>query len=267
MLPYSHRRSEARRPEQPHATAEALTSGTRSRPGRRRPSTSDAIPGAAHPPVPRIHEPEGRDARGTAATAFVGIDVSKATLDACLLGPDGRAKEAAFANDADGHAALIAWADRHAGGAALHFCLEATGPYSEQPATALAEAGRLVSVANPARVKAHPAASGQGNKTDPADARAVAQFARDRRPPAWQPPSPEVRELQGLVRRRDDLREMAAREKGRLDSPALTRAARKSIERATKSLGREAHRVQAHADALIAPSPALRANRDLPVRI
>jgi transposase len=200
---------------------------------------------------------------GQPDTAFVGIDVSKATLDACLLRPDGPAREAAFANDADGHAALIAWADRHAGGAALHFCLEATGPYSEQPATALAEAGRLVSVANPARVKAHAAASGQGNKTDPADARAVAQFARDRRPPAWQPPSPEVRELQGLVRRRDDLREMAAREKGRLDSPALTRAARKSVERAIKFLGREADRVQAQADALIAASPALRADRDL----
>jgi hypothetical protein len=48
-----------------------------------------------------------------------------------------------------------------------------------------------------------------------------------------------VRELQALVRRRDDLREMAAREKGRLDSPALTRAARKSIQRAVRFLGRE----------------------------
>jgi transposase len=200
---------------------------------------------------------------GTATTAFVGIDVSKATLDTCLLGPADRVKEAAFANDADGHAALIAWADRHAGGAALHFGLEATGPYSDPPATALAQAGRLVSVANPARVKAHAVACGQANKTDPADARAVASFARDRRPPAWRPPSPEVRELQGLVRRRDDLREMAAREKGRLDSPALTRAARQSIERAIKFLGREADRVQAQADALSAASPALRADRDL----
>jgi len=204
---------------------------------------------------------------GQPDTAFVGIDVSKATLDACLLGPDGRVKEATFANDPAGHAALIAWADRHAAGLPAHFCLEATGPYSELPACALAEAGRLVSVANPARVKAHAAASGQGNKTDPADARAIAQFARDRRPPTWRPPSPEVRELQGLVRRREDLREMAAREKGRLDSPALTRAARKSIERATKFLGREADRVQAQADALIAASPALRANRDLLVSI
>ena len=109
-----------------------------------------------------------------AATAFVGIDVSKATLDACLLGPEGRARQAAFANDPKGHAALIAWADRHAAGAELRFCLEATGPYSEAPAAALAEAGRYVCVANPARVKAHAAASGQGNKTDSADARALA---------------------------------------------------------------------------------------------
>jgi transposase len=83
---------------------------------------------------------------GQPDTAFVGSDVSKAALDACLLGPDGRVKEAAFANDADGHAALIAWADRHAGGAALHFCLEATDPYSDPPASRLlcsaAEHGR-----------------------------------------------------------------------------------------------------------------------------
>jgi transposase len=199
----------------------------------------------------------------TTATAFVGIDVSKATLDACLLLPGGQIRAAAFANDAGGYAALLAWADRHAGGHPARFCLEATGPYSDPPATALADAGRHVSVANPTRVKAHAAAGGQANKTDPADARAIAAFARDRNPPAWQPPAPEVRELQGLVRRRDDLREMAAREKTRLDSPALTRAARRSIERAVKFLAREADRLQATADALIAAAPALQADRDL----
>ena len=58
-------------------------------------------------------------------TAFVGIDVSKDSLDACLLLPRGKQRQGAFANDATGHAALLAWADRHAGGLALHFCLEA----------------------------------------------------------------------------------------------------------------------------------------------
>jgi hypothetical protein len=77
-------------------------------------------------------------------TIFVGIDVSKDTLDACLLLPQGKERQSAFANDPRGHAALLAWADRYADGLALHFCLEATGPYSEAPADALADAGRLV---------------------------------------------------------------------------------------------------------------------------
>jgi transposase len=200
---------------------------------------------------------------GHLTTAFVGIDVSKASLDAYLLLPAGKARQAAFANDARGHAALLAWADRHAAACALRFCLEATGPYSEAPALALAEAGRHVSVANPARVKAHAAAGGQGNKTDPADARAVALFARDRQPPAWIPPAPEVRQLQGLVRRRDDLVEMAAREKGRLASPALTDAARRSVERTVGLLEKEAAAARAEADALVAAADALRADRGL----
>src|SRR5690606_6787300 len=76
------------------------TSRTRVRTGRRRSSTSDATPRAAHPGRPRIRDAEGRDAVGTAATVFAGIDVSKDTLDRCLLLPGGGAKEAAFGNDA-----------------------------------------------------------------------------------------------------------------------------------------------------------------------
>jgi transposase len=212
--------------------------------------------------APRIREPEGRDAVG-AATHFAGIDVSKDTLDVCHLGADGATRGKRFANDPRGHAALVAWVEGLAGGEAVHFCLEATGPYSEAAATFLADAGRVVSVANPARVKAHMRACGQGNKTDPADARAIATFARDRAPRAWVPPAPEVRHLQGLVRRRDELRVMAAAEKNRLDSPALTPAARESVARVVKLLGREAARVQAEAEALIAATPALAADRAL----
>jgi transposase len=199
----------------------------------------------------------------TAATYFAGIDVSKDTLDAGLLGPTGATRPKSFANDRAGHAALLAWADRQAGGAAVHFCMEATGPYSTALATFLHAAGRLVSVVNPARVKAHAKACGQLNKTDPADARAIATFARDRSPRPWAPPAPEVRELQGLVRRRDDLRRMAAAEKTRLDAPDLTPAARKSITRVAKLLAKEADRVQAAAEAVVAATPALAADAAL----
>jgi transposase len=220
-------------------------------------------PGVAAAARPRIHEPEGRNAVGLpTATVFVGIDVSKDTLDVCLLPPGSKERTSVFPNDWRGHVALMAWADRHAASLPIHFCLEATGPYSEAPANALAEAGRLVRVANPAPVKAHACAGGQGNKTDPADARVVAQFARDRCPPSWVPPAPEVRQLQGLVRRVDDLVEMVAREKGRLASPALTKAARRSVERTVRLLEKETAKVRAQADALVAATEALRADRE-----
>ena len=200
---------------------------------------------------------------GTAATTVIGIDVSKATLDCCLLAPDGAAREKAFANDPGGHAALLAWADRHAGGAEAHFGMEATGGYEDALATHLHAAGRVVSVVNPTRIKYAGIARGRGNKADKADARLIAAYTRDHRPAAWSPPSPEVRELQALVRRRDDLRALAAREKGRADGPLLTPAARKSVARVVKSLSKEADAMQGAADALIEATPALKADRDL----
>ena len=56
---------------------------------------------------------------------------------------------------------------------------------------------------------------------------------------------------------------MAAREKGRLASPALTKAARHSVERTVRLLEKETAKVRAQADALVAASPALRADREL----
>jgi transposase len=85
------------------------------------------------------------------ANAVVGIDVSKAALDACLLAPDGTVRGKAFPNTPAGFAALAAWADRHAPGAATHFGMEATGGYEDALACHLHAAGRVVSVINPTR--------------------------------------------------------------------------------------------------------------------
>ena len=197
------------------------------------------------------------------ANAVVGIDVSKATLDACLLAPDGATREKGFPNTPAGFAALLAWADRHAPGADARFGMEATGGYEDAVASVLHAAGRAVSVVNPTRIKYAGVMRGRRNKTDKADARLVAAYTRDEAPPAWSPPSPEVRELQALVRRRDDLRQLAAHEKARLDAPLLTATARKSVARVIKLLGKEADAMQAAADTLIAATPALVSDRDL----
>ena len=196
--------------------------------------------------------------------AWAGVDVSKDTLDACLLpAPGGKPRERAFANDPAGHAALAAWADGCSAGAAVGFCLESTGAYGEALATALADAGRYVAVVNPARVKYAGLMRGQGNKTDRADARLIAEYAARERPPAWRPPSPEVRALQALSRRRDDLRRLAAGEKTRLAAPGLSPAVRKSLARTVAFLGKEADRLQAQADELIAADERLRADAGL----
>ena len=196
-------------------------------------------------------------------TAAVGLDVSKDTLDACRLHPDGTTRHEVFPNTPPGFAALDAWADRHADGHPLHFACEATGPYSAGIAQFLHAAGRTVSVVNPTRIKHAGLMRGRGNKTDKADARLIAEYTARERPPAWTPPPPDVQELQALVRRADELTELAAREKGRLASPALSRATKTSVERTVRFLEREAAKVRAAADAVVAASERLAADRRL----
>lgn len=200
---------------------------------------------------------------GTAATTVIGVDVSKATLDACLLGPGGASRACGFPNTPAGFAALLARADRHAGGAEAHFGMETAGGYEDALATQLHAAGRVVSVVNPTRIEYAGIVRGRGNKTDKVDARPIAAYTRDHRPEAWSPPSPEVQELQAPVRRRVDLRVPAAQEKGRADGPLLTPAARRSVARVVKLLPKEADGVRAAADVPTAAAPALKADRDL----
>lgn len=201
-------------------------------------------------------------------TAWIGIDVSKDTLDACLAPVLGKPRQRSFPNTPAGHADLLAWAaDACPAGAVLGFCMESTGAYGLALADALAEAGRYVSVVNPARIKYAGLMRGQGNKTDKADARLIAEYAQQQRPPAWQPPTPKARQLQALVRRRDDLRQLAACEKGRLASPGLTTATQRSLQRTVAFLEKEADRLQKQADALIGADEALAADRELLVSI
>ncbi len=97
----------------------------------------------------------------------IGLDVSKDTLDACLL-LTGKRHEKQFINDAAGHRQLLRWAQALVKEHICHFCLEATGPYSQSVALFLVEKEQTVSVINPARIKYFGLAQNQGNKTDKA---------------------------------------------------------------------------------------------------
>src|SRR4028119_26851 len=87
------------------------------------------------------------------ATIWVGLDISKDTLDACLLRPAGKPQHKTFANAPAGHQKLLRWAQHLGAGQTCHSALEATGASSQGVAEFLAQADQRVSVLNPARVK------------------------------------------------------------------------------------------------------------------
>jgi transposase len=159
----------------------------------------------------------------------LGLDVSKNTLDAALLEP-GKPKpqHKVFANTAAGHEQLLAWLQGK-NALVVHACLEATGTWAEDAALALHEAGHTVSLVNPALVRAFSQSQLLRTKTDKADAQLIARFCQMHQPPAWEPPAPEVRELQALVRRLEALDEMRLMEENRLGSGGLTAAVQDSL--------------------------------------
>jgi transposase len=148
---------------------------------------------------------------------WLGIDVAKLKLDVALLNGKGKLKSKVFPNDPAGLRSLAAWLiERGAGPAECHVCMEATGPYSEVPATTLADGGWPVSVVNPLRVKGYSQSQLQRNKTDSADAALLAQFCKLHTPELWVAPTPPVRQLRALVDRLQVLKDISQAESNRL---------------------------------------------------
>lgn len=125
----------------------------------------------------------------------LGLDLAKLKFDACLVRDGGKLRHKVFPNTAAGFAQLSEWLAQH-GGKRVHACMEATGTYGDALAMYLHEAGHAVSRVNPAAIKAYAQSHLSRTKNDRVDAALIAGFCAERRPPAWQPPAAELRELQ-----------------------------------------------------------------------
>lgn len=147
----------------------------------------------------------------------VGIDIAKDTFVACFGRIDVAQhlrfhKEASFANTAAGFADLLAWTARlQAAAAPLWFVVEATGVYYEALAYFLADKQQSLSVLLPNKVKHFAQSTEQKSKTDQLDARLLCRLGLERALPAWQPPTPALRQLRALARERHSLTQQAAR--------------------------------------------------------
>ena len=138
-------------------------------------------------------------------TPSVGIDLASGSFAAALWLDGQSVAEATFPNHAGGFRQLARFLKRHGVGK-VRVGLESTSTYGEALAQWLHEQRHQVLLLNPERVARYAQALGQRNKTDPADARLIAQFvARHEDLIPWQPMPPEQKDLRSLLRTRTQL--------------------------------------------------------------
>ena len=150
---------------------------------------------------------------------FVGIDVSKDTLDVTILDGDENTVRPCrpYENCPSGWTHLVETLDSLAPKDGLVQCaMESTGRYHEGVARHLREHSRATRVVNPLAVKRFGQSMLKDTKTDKADSRHIALYLMRMKPKPVSQPSPEVQALKEVTRRRRRLIEDRSLEKNRL---------------------------------------------------
>lgn len=186
---------------------------------------------------------------------FVGIDVSKASLDVAVHRP--AARWAVDYTEAD-RTALVA---RLTALAPALIVLEATGGLESPLVGALATAGLPVVVVNPRQVRDFAKATGHLAKTEPLDAAVLAHFAAAVQPPVRPLPAAATQGLAALVTRRRQLVDMLTAERNRL-SCAPT-GLHQELQAHIRWLERRLTALDTDLEQAIRTSPVWRAQEDL----
>jgi len=147
-------------------------------------------------------------------TTPVGVDIAKNKFDVAVLLSNQKYKTKKFANTPSGCRDFVNWLSRFDD---CHICMEATGCYSTELATLLADSGFRVSLENPARIHAFGNTELTRNKTDKSDAALIARYCALYQPAPWFPAPLNERQLTALVRHLKNLEEMRQMEVNRLE--------------------------------------------------
>ena len=148
-----------------------------------------------------------------------GVDISKASLDACI---EPGSIGGSFDNDGAGIAALAAFCRKHQ---AELVVMEATGGYERKAFLLLWEQGLPCTVTNARNVRQYAEAMGVLEKTDRIDASIIARFARAKDLQPTPLPSAAQLRLKALVARlrqvTDDLTVQKQRRSSLLDNAEM----------------------------------------------
>jgi transposase len=170
-------------------------------------------------------------------SSFVGIDVSKRTLDANVC-PEGRKVSVSY----DQSGLLQLRSQLPAPGTCL-IVIEATGGYQRRVVADLLDAGHLVAVVNPRQVRDFARAWGILAKTDRIDASVLALFGQHVRPRTVAKTAEKQAELQELVTRRRQLVILRTAETNRLET-CSSRDVRKSIQQMIDRLNKDIQKIE-----------------------
>jgi transposase len=194
---------------------------------------------------------------GGRATYYVGIDVSKVTLDVAILPTE---EHFVVANDEGGIDELLGKLAEQL--ASVLVVLEASGGFERPAVAALAASGVALFVLNPRQARDFAKATGKLAKTDRVDAFVLARFAEAIRPTPRAIPDEQAREFQEILARRRQIVRMMTAEKNRLGASA-SKAVRGGIKAHVEWLEKELSRTDRDLEEIIEGSPTLKGNEAL----
>jgi len=180
--------------------------------------------------------------------AYMGIDVSKASLEVAWWGQTGTEQ---FENSGAGIDQLLEQLQQ--ADVAL-IVVEATGGYEQALVTALAQVGLPVALLNPTRVRRFAQARGQQAKTDRLDAHVLADFGQAMQPALWVAKSAVEEQISLQMTRRRQLNKHISMEKNRLGTCHPHN--RNSLQRHLAWLQAELQHIEQEIEALLQSDPA-----------
>ena len=191
----------------------------------------------------------------------LGIDVSKNTIDVSMSGCN-KVRARSFANSADGWRHLLAWLISQKI-QRVHACLESTGRYSIGIASALYEAGHVVSIVNPAQIRDFARTKLGRNKTDGVDASHIREYCELFKPQPWAPASEAHRRLGELQTIRAGIIAGLTEWKNRKNSGMIDTVAQSLADVTISHFTRQLGAVDEAITRTIDNDPVLRRKRDL----
>ena len=178
---------------------------------------------------------------------YIGIDVSKKTLDVAL---NEKKKTLLFSNNEKGLTMLLKQLPAKKTSLIV---MEASGGYEKKAAQWLRQKGFNVAVANAKRVRKHAEASGIFAKTDKIDALVIKDFGEKYNPRPQALISKQQENLSDCATRRAQLIKILTMEKQHLEQAGA--ATKKAIKKHIKSLEKQVAIIDKQQEMLIAEDP------------